>query len=1038
MQQSPEAVRAETLQQRNAHLLDTIANMTGLGAWELAVDSMIPLWSSHARQIFGLDASLALSLDDIVGCYAAEARPLIATAFREAVANGKGFDLTLPAIRTDGARLWVRCVGDPEVADDRTVRLAGAVQDVTQQYEAGLRFKRASRSSFQGHWEYDFGTDQVWCSEAYQQLLGFPAQERRVPAAGFHAETHPADEAAVSAAFARHIGAGTPYDVPLRLQTAAGQWRWFRRRGAVERDRLGRITSLTGQLIDIHEERLAQVELREIRARFERAVQGSSDGLFEYDLISGATWYSPSVREILGYASNDSFPHTILELVPAAERFSVEEARRRHVAEGLPFDVVFPVRHRDGEFRWVRSRGRCERNELGEPAHFSGSIQDITAQLAARAALVAATEEASAANRAKSAFLANMSHEIRTPMNGVLGMTELLLDTSLNPVQHEYAETIRTSATSLLGILNDILDFSKIEAGRLEVESIEMDVRDCVEDVGTMMAVQAAAKNLEFIVNVDPATPECVLADPHRLRQILTNLAGNAIKFTDAGEVVIEVHNLGTRSDRILLHFEVRDTGPGMAADVVEKLFQPFVQADASTTRHFGGTGLGLSIVKRLCELMGGSINVVSSPGMGTTFSVILPCEAVITATERLVESSAAAVSRRILVVDDNDTNRRVLRGQLLPAGHVVETTGRAGDVVALLIKAAAEGAPIDLVIADDQMPDADGSWLAQKLKSDPALEPVPLVLLTSFDRHGSTRRLADLGFAGYLTKPVRGRELRACVERVMDSSNQSGSHTQLVTRSSLAVEKVHALYRGRVLVAEDNIVNQQVTRRFLERLGCKVELADNGLRAVEFCAQSNIDLVLMDVQMPIMDGLTATREIRRAEIPGRRVPIVALTASAMTDELDRCLAAGMDGLLTKPLQPLRLREMLDRHGLGSARTQPLRVVAPAVDIARLRTQVGDDPQFMAELCRTFLASSSRLIEELGQAVAAVDREQLKALAHKLKGGAGSVCAQRVSDLSLALEHTALFAPAAELVGVVDQIRAALGECASVIEVHFP
>jgi two-component system, sensor histidine kinase and response regulator len=341
-------------------------------------------------------------------------------------------------------------------------------------------------------------------------------------------------------------------------------------------------------------------------------------------------------------------------------------------------------------------------------------------------------------------------------------------------------------------------------------------------------------------------------------------------------------------------------------------------------------------------------------------------------------------------------------------------------------------------------MPYADGSWLAQRLKSDPALEPVPLVLLTSLDRHGGTRRLADMGFAGYLTKPVRGRELRACVERVMDTTNQSGAHVQLVTRSSLAAEKVFSHYRGRVLVAEDNIVNQQVTRRFLERLGCRVELADNGLRAVEFCAQANIDLVLMDVQMPIMDGLTATREIRRAETPGRRVPIVALTASAMTDELDRCLAAGMNGLLTKPLQPLQLREMLERHGLGGrdmvrdgARGAEARRIAPALDIERLSTLVGDDPQFMEELCRTFLASSSRLLEELRQAVARQERAGIKAIAHKLKGGAGSVCAQRITDLSLALEHTALFAPVTELIGVVEQIQAALGECASVIESYF-
>jgi CheY-like chemotaxis protein len=387
-----------------------------------------------------------------------------------------------------------------------------------------------------------------------------------------------------------------------------------------------------------------------------------------------------------------------------------------------------------------------------------------------------------------------------------------------------------------------------------------------------------------------------------------------------------------------------------------------------------------------------------------------------------------------------------VLRGQLLPAGHYVVTTGRADDVVGLLKQAAAQGTAFDLVIADDQMPDADGGWLAQTLKSDAALAPIPLVLLTSLDRHGSTRRLADLGFAGYLTKPVRGRELRACVERVMDTTNQSGSHAQLVTRSSLAAEKVHGHYRGRVLVAEDNIVNQQVTRRFLRRLGCQVEVADNGLRAVEFCAQSDIDLVLMDMQMPIMDGLTACREIRRAEAGGRRIPIVALTASAMTDELDRCLAAGMDGMLTKPLQPQRLREILDRHGLGDPRaasrdttgSQPLRVLAPALDIERLRTLIGDDPQFMGELCRTFLASSTRLLVELRQALTTRDRAQLKALAHKLKGGAGSVCARRITDLSLALEHTALVEPFPELTAVVEQLQATLDECASIIEVHFP
>jgi two-component system, sensor histidine kinase and response regulator len=382
-----------------------------------------------------------------------------------------------------------------------------------------------------------------------------------------------------------------------------------------------------------------------------------------------------------------------------------------------------------------------------------------------------------------------------------------------------------------------------------------------------------------------------------------------------------------------------------------------------------------------------------------------------------------------------------VLCGQLRPAGFAVETAGSAADALRELVESVRAGRRFDLVIADDQIPDCDGGQLAAHVKALPELVDIPLIMLTSLDRHGNVRRLEELGFAGYLTKPVRGRELRACVEQVLDmeASAAAARLPRMVTRGSIATDTSAARFRGSVLVVEDNAVNQQVTRRFLERLGCEVEVAENGQRAVEFCTRTHFDLILMDVQMPVMDGLAATREIRRHETPERRTPIIALTASAMTDELQRCIAAGMDGLLTKPLEPVRLSETLARHGLGrdgaAATAMPLiRPAQQAIDLARLRTIVGEDREFIGELCRTFLASSGRIVEELRRAVAAEDRALLRTLAHKLKGGSASVCAQRAGDLAAVLERGSGSQPTQDLGELVDQIGAAIEECAGFIE----
>jgi len=499
-----------------------------------------------------------------------------------------------------------------------------AALERTEAAEAELRrgqrqLDDVARMARIGGWEFDVKTSTpVWSREVFRIHEVDPSSPPTLEQAiNFYA---PEARAEIQRFIRAALEHGTPFDVTLPFITATGKRLWVRALGAAEREN-GTIVRLAGGFQDVSEQHY-------VRGRLERALNGSSDALFDRDLTTDdPEWYSPRLREMLGYTPDEPFPLSVRELMTPDEQTRVQAALTHHYQTDEPFDLTCQLPTRRGDWMWIRVRGRSERDADGKPIRFSGSIQDITLQREAEAALLAAKDAAAAANRAKSDFLANVSHEIRTPMNGVLGMTELLLGTSLTSTQREYAETIRSSGTSLLRIINDLLDFSKIEAGKLEIESVEMDIRACVEDAGMVIAMLAASRNLEFIVNVEPNVATRVRGDPHRLRQVLLNLASNAIKFTQAGEVVIEVTQVARQAGKVLLGFEVRDTGLGMAPELLARLFNPFTQADASTTRHFGGTGLGLSIVKRLVELMGGQIAVASRLGEGSNFSFTIPFE---------------------------------------------------------------------------------------------------------------------------------------------------------------------------------------------------------------------------------------------------------------------------------------------------------------------------------------------------------------------------------------------------------------------------
>jgi len=668
------------------------------------------------------------------------------------------------------------------------------------------------------------------------------------------------------------------------------------------------------------------------------------------------------------------------------------------------------------EDRWVRERAArkeaealLERKSL-ELYNANQELRALADSLDARvrertAELESARRVAELANRAKSEFLANMSHEIRTPMNGVIGMATLLLDAGLTTVQREYAQAILSSAEALLTIINDILDLSKIEAGKLQLECTDLDLREIVEDVAQLLALQADAKGLELIVQIHGGVPEYLRGDPMRLRQVLTNLVGNAIKFTSVGEVQVQVEPIRVESGRALLRFSVSDTGIGIAPERRELLFQPFQQLDGSTTRRFGGTGLGLSIARRLVEMMGGEIGVESEPGHGSRFWFTVDCEC--RDEPPRFETQAARAGRRILLVDDNANNRRALAGQLRQFGFAHEVATDGPEALDALRQAARAGTPFDLAIVDFYMPVLNGLELGRQIKRDPLLAGTHLVMLTSAGGRSEAAHYADSGFDAYLIKPVKAGLLLDCLLAVFDA-NALQWHQQtgrIVTKQSL--QDARGRLQGRVLLAEDQPVNQRVAQAMLEQLGCRVDIAADGRRAVQACTEKDYDLILMDCQMPEMDGFEATRAIRALPACGN-IPIIALTANAMAGDRGECIAAGMNEHLAKPIDRARLTELLRKFLPVSAVSEsvPARALEPAVDVVALRGVTGADAELERAIAETFRESARELLHQLDRAVSCGDDRALQRHAHALKGAAASLRATRLTALAAALQST--------------------------------
>ncbi|WP_185646431.1 PAS domain S-box protein [Burkholderia sp. Bp9143] len=1042
------------------------------------LDGVVTSWNDGAARLFGYTAAEALGLpladlivpdtlideqrDILVQIGNGQRVPALATTRRGK--NGARIDVSVTVspifgagARVAGASNTMRDISSQKAAEARIVELNTSLEDQVAQRTAQLRdlnmllenvLRSASEVSV-------IATDRNGTIKLFnpgaERLLGYAASEvvgRATPLALHDADEIAAREAELSAECGESVRGFRVFTLkPERDGAESREWTYVRKDGSyvpvslavtAMRDDSGAVAGYLGIAIDIAKRKAAEREVAAARDQVLLAAEAAELGIWTWEVASGTVRWNARMAEIYGYPAaldGDTLSYQAWQrLLHPDDRdttFGALDAISRNRDASLgSFRIIRP----DGEIRHIQANALAERDAHGSTVRVAGTNRDISVQYALEHDLRRAKEQADTASAAKSAFLANMSHEIRTPMNGIIGMTRLCLDTPLNEEQREYLTMVLSSAQSLLTIINDILDFSKIEAGKMPLDPVDFSLRTMITEMLRATTFKTGKTTVEILSDIGHDVPDSLVGDAGRLRQVLTNLVGNALKFTAAGEVTLSIHVVKLNSSSASLRFAVADTGVGIAPEHLERIFDAFSQADSSTTRRYGGTGLGLAISTRLVAMLGGRLEVSSALGAGSVFSFTLSL-----ALGRYPDLPHPALPRalngaRILVVDDNHTNLRLMHDMLCNFGAQPTCVSDTQSAMQTLYAQAKRREPYVVALVDGQLPDCDDYSLALEIAADPALRGTMVVVISSLSSRLDTSTLRQAGIAGFMTKPVDQSEIFNLLVKLLGELFFAPHAPEIAPdrRDDDAAQSPSPRYT--VLLVEDNPINQRLARRLLEKLGHDVRLASNGVEALDWIDTQPFDVVLMDIQMPVMDGLEATRELRERErrTAKAHVPVIAMTAHAMQGDREKCYAAGMDGYVSKPIETGTLVREIERVAARPAAAEctagrvateasasgpatpgrepvptPIAERTPLFDRDLALSRIGGDEQLFRELAHLLVDEARQQHAEIDGALAGPDLERLARVAHKLKGDAGTFASAPLSDATVQLERAA-------------------------------